>query len=149
MCGIAGLIDPSHSTEEVRAHLRAMLDLIAHRGPDGAGTHVEPGLGIGMRRLSIIDLYGGWQPIWNENQTVGVVFNGEIYNYVELRQELAAAGHQFKTQTDTEVLVHLYEDHGAAMLPKLRGMFAFAILDRRQGKLFLARDHFGQKPLYY
>ncbi len=126
-----------------------MLDLIAHRGPDGAGTHIAQGLGLGMRRLSIIDLDGGWQPIWNENQTVGVVFNGEIYNYIELRRDLVAAGHVFKTQTDTEVLVHLYEDCGSAMLARLRGMFAFAILDRRQGQVFLARDHFGQKPLYY
>lgn len=126
-----------------------MLDLIAHRGPDGAGTHVARGLGLGMRRLSIIDLEGGWQPIWNEDQSVGVVFNGEIYNYIELRQELVAAGHVFKTQTDTEVLVHLYEISGPAMLCKLRGMFAFAILDQRKGKVFLARDHFGQKPLYY
>ena len=149
MCGIAGLIDPSSPSDDVRARLRRMLDLIAHRGPDGAGTHDAPGLGLGMRRLSIIDLQGGWQPIWNEDQSVGVVFNGEIYNYVELRRDLVAAGHAFKTQTDTEVLVHLYEDHGAAMLSKLRGMFAFALLDQREGKVFLARDHFGQKPLYY
>src|SRR5258708_3059415 len=149
MCGIAGFIDPSLSAEEGAAHLQRMLDLLAHRGPDGAGTHVAPGLGLGMRRLSIIDLKGGWQPIWNENETVGVVFNGEIYNYVELRRDLVAAGHVFRTQTDTEVLIHLYEDHGPAMLAKLRGMFAFAILDQRQGKVFLARDHFGQKPLYY
>src|SRR4051812_30570245 len=99
MCGIAGLIDPSSSPEEARAHLRGMLDLIAHRGPDGAGTHIAPGLALGMRRLSIIDLDGGWQPIWNENQSIGVVFNGEIYNYVELRRDLIAAGHAFKTQT--------------------------------------------------
>ncbi len=126
-----------------------MLDLIVHRGPDGAGTHIAPGLALGMRRLSIIDLEGGWQPIWNEDKSLGVVFNGEIYNYVELRRDLLAAGHVFRTETDTEVLVHLYEDHGPAMLAKLRGMFAFALLDRRQNRVFLARDHFGQKPLYY
>jgi asparagine synthase (glutamine-hydrolysing) len=149
MCGIAGLIDPSCSSEEIRAHLQAMLDLIAHRGPDGAGTHVAPGLGLGMRRLSIIDLEGGWQPIWNEDETIGVVFNGEIYNYVELRRDLLAAGHAFRTHSDTEVLVHLYEQHGGAMLQKLRGMFAFALLDTNHNRLFLARDHFGQKPFYY
>jgi asparagine synthase (glutamine-hydrolysing) len=149
MCGIAGLIDPSSSPEEARAHLQGMLDLIAHRGPDGAGLHVAPGVALGMRRLSIIDLEGGWQPIWNESQSVGIVFNGEIYNYVELRHDLVAAGHVFATQSDTEVLVHLYEDCGPAMLEKLRGMFAFAILDQRKGQVFLARDHFGQKPLYY
>jgi asparagine synthase (glutamine-hydrolysing) len=149
MCGIAGLIDPSSSPEEAHAHLQRMLDLIVHRGPDGVGTHIAPGLALGMRRLSIIDLEGGGQPIWNENESLGVVFNGEIYNYVELRRDLITAGHVFRTQTDTEVLVHLYEDHGPAMLAKLRGMFAFALLDRRQKCIFLARDHFGQKPLYY
>ena len=149
MCGIAGLIDPSSSADDLRVRLQRMLDLIAHRGPDGAGTHFAPGLGLGMRRLSIIDLEGGWQPIWNEDQSVGVVFNGEIYNYVELRRDLVAAGHVFRTHTDTEVLVHLYEDFGADMLSRLRGMFAFAILDRKNGRGFLARDHFGQKPLYY
>jgi len=108
MCGIAGFIDPSLSADEGAAHLQRMLDLLAHRGPDGAGTHVAPGLGLGMRRLSIIDLEGGWQPIWNENESIGVVFNGEIYNYLELRRELIAGGHEFRTHTDTEVLVHLY-----------------------------------------
>lgn len=126
-----------------------MLDLLAHRGPDGAGTHVAPGLGLGMRRLSIIDLEGGWQPIWNENETIGVVFNGEIYNYLELRRELIAGGHEFRTHTDTEVLVHLYEQLGDAMFAKLRGMFAFALLDTNRNRLLIARDHFGQKPLYY
>ena len=149
MCGIAGLIDPSSSEADVRAHLRRMLDLIVHRGPDGSGMHVEEGLAIGMRRLSIIDIAGGQQPIWNEDKTVGVVFNGEIYNYVELRRELIASGHEFHTQTDTEVLVHLYEQHGDAMLGRLRGMFAFALLDTRQNRVLLARDRFGQKPLYY
>jgi len=149
MCGIAGLIDPSSSELEARAHLRRMLELIAHRGPDGEGMHAEQGLALGMRRLSIIDLEGGAQPIWNEDKTIGVVFNGEIYNYLEVRRDLLAAGHVFGTQTDTEVLVHLYEQEGEAMLSRLRGMFAFAILDTRQNRVFLARDHFGQKPLYY
>ncbi len=149
MCGIAGLIDPSASAADARAHLQRMLDLIAHRGPDGVGLHAVPSLALGMRRLSIIDLEGGWQPLWNEDETVGIVFNGEIYNYLELRRELLATGHTFRTRSDTEVLVHLYEQSGAAMFAKLRGMFAFALLDTRQNRLLLARDHFGQKPLYY
>lgn len=127
-----------------------MLDVISHRGPDGQGIHVEPnGVGIGMRRLSIIDLQTGWQPIWSEDRSIGVVFNGEIYNYVELRSELKEKGYIFRTSGDTEVLVHLFKEHGYAMLDRLRGMFAFAIYDRNCGQLFLARDHFGQKPLYY
>jgi asparagine synthase (glutamine-hydrolysing) len=149
MCGIAGLIDPSLSAEEGAAHLQRMLDLIAHRGPDGAGTHTARGVAVGMRRLSIIDLAGGAQPIWNEDASIAVVFNGEIYNYLELRTELVEAGHEFSTHTDTEVLVHLYEDLGEKMFGKLRGMFAFALLDTNTNRLLLARDHFGQKPLYY
>ncbi len=149
MCGIAGFIHPSSSEAEARAKLGQMLDRIAHRGPDGEGMHIGQGFAVGMRRLSIIDLEGGWQPIWNEDQTVGVVFNGEIYNHVELRAALEARGHRMRTGCDTEVLVHLYEDLGEGMLHRLRGMFAFAIIDLRQRRLFLARDHFGQKPLYY
>jgi asparagine synthase (glutamine-hydrolysing) len=149
MCGIAGFYDPSLPEAEARARLHGMLRLIAHRGPDGAGTHIASGLALGMRRLSIIDLEGGWQPIWNVDRTVGVVFNGEIYNYLELTAELAASGHRFQTHCDTEVLVHLYEKRGLEMFEPLRGMFAFALLDTRQHRLVLARDHFGQKPLYY
>lgn len=129
--------------------LEAMLALITHRGPDGSGMHFQPGLALGMRRLSIIDLEGGAQPIWNEDRTIGVIFNGEIYNYRELTAALTAAGHIFSTRTDTEVLVHLYEEHGAELVEKLRGMFAFALVDKRNERLFVARDHFGQKPLYY
>jgi asparagine synthase (glutamine-hydrolysing) len=150
MCGIAGFIQPSWLEAEAQARLGQMLDRIAHRGPDGEGTHLGPGgAAIGMRRLSIIDLEGGWQPIWNEDESIGVVFNGEIYNYVELRAALEARGHHFRTRSDTEVLVHLYEEEGEKMVERLRGMFAFAILDSREWRLFLARDHFGQKPLYY
>ena len=151
MCGIAGFIDRSIAGPEAKARLERMLDSIVHRGPDGAGTYLseKTGLAMGMRRLSIIDLAGGRQPIWNEDRTLCVVFNGEIYNYVELTKELVAAGHRFETRTDTEVLVHLFEARGTAMLDKLRGMFAFALLDTRRNELFLARDHFGQKPLYY
>ena len=136
MCGIAGFIDRSLPESETHRFLGEMLGRIIHRGPDGAGTHCAPahGLALGMRRLSIIDLEGGAQPIWNEDRTIGVVFNGEIYNYVELRRELRAAGHVFRTDCDTEVLVHLYEEAGETMVARLRGMFAFAILDLRAGR---------------
>ena len=149
MCGIAGLIDPSEVALE--DSLQHMLERMVHRGPDGEGRFVakDIGLALGMRRLSIIDIEGGAQPIWNEDDMVGVVFNGEIYNYLELRRDLIARGHRFKTASDTEVLVHLYEDKGAEMTASLRGMFAFCIYDRVRNCLFLARDHFGQKPLYY
>lgn len=146
MCGICGLYDSSG----VESHsLRAMLHTIVHRGPDEEGWWIEDGIGLGSRRLSVIDLSQGQQPIGNESGDVQIVFNGEIYNYRELRQDLEARGHQFRTQTDTEVIVHLYEDLGEACVDKLSGMFAFAIWDRRQQKLLLARDRLGQKPLYY
>jgi len=149
MCGIAGIAD--RSEPDPGGTLGRMLARIIHRGPDGQGTHVSmaDGLAIGMRRLSIIDLEGGSQPIWNEDHTIAVVFNGEIYNYLELRQELEAKGHVFRTYSDTEVLVHLYEEDSAPMFARLRGMFAFCILDQPRRRLFIARDHFGQKPLYY
>ena len=149
MCGIAGFVAPGVATDQAGAWLDRMLASIVHRGPDGAGTHVVPGLALGMRRLSIIDLEGGGQPVWNEDHTIGIVFNGEIYNYVELTAQLTAAGHVFRTHSDTEVLVHLYEEAGEAMFARLRGMFAFAIFDTQKNRLLLARDHFGQKPLYY
>ncbi|MGH9668178.1 MAG: asparagine synthase (glutamine-hydrolyzing), partial [Bryobacteraceae bacterium] len=126
-----------------------MCDRIRHRGPDDEGLHVDGGCAIGMRRLSIIDLSTGHQPISNEDGTVWVVFNGEIYNYQRLRQELIAKGHRFATNSDTETLIHLYEERGAAGLSELRGMFAFAIWDGRRQRLLLARDRFGKKPLYY
>ncbi len=149
MCGIAGIVD--RSEPDPGGALGRMLARIVHRGPDGEGTHIskEDGLAIGMRRLSIIDLEGGTQPIWNEDQTVAVVFNGEIYNYLELRAELEAKGHIFRTHSDTEVLVHLYEEMGADMTKRLRGMFAFCIFDQKRRSLLLTRDHFGQKPLYW
>jgi len=146
MCGIAGKV---LSVAVQEADIRRMCDALVHRGPDDWGRFVEGGVGLGMRRLSIIDLAGGHQPISNEDGSVVVVFNGEIYNHESLRQELAARGHRFRTRSDTEVLVHLYEDEGERFLPKLRGMFAFAIWDRRAQRLLLARDHFGQKPLFY
>ena len=146
MCGIVGRVGPAPVSE---SQLRVMCDAIAHRGPDDWGTWAEGGAGIGMRRLSIIDLAGGHQPMTNEDGNLVIVFNGEIYNHVELHAELVRRGHQFRTRSDTEVLVHLYEDEGERMLGRVRGMFAFAIWDRRRRRLFLARDHFGQKPMFY
>jgi asparagine synthase (glutamine-hydrolysing) len=146
MCGIVGMVGPGAGTE---AELARMCDAIRHRGPDDWGTFAEEGVGLGMRRLSIIDLAGGHQPIANEDGSVQLVLNGEIYNHDALRRELVARGHTFRTRTDTEVLVHLYEDEGERMLQRLRGMFAFALWDRRRRRLFVARDHFGQKPLFY
>jgi asparagine synthase (glutamine-hydrolysing) len=146
MCGIVGRVGPAPVSER---EIRGMCDAIQHRGPDDWGVFVEAGTGLGTRRLSIIDIAGGHQPITNEDGTVVVVMNGEIYNYPQLRPELEAAGHRFRTRTDTEVLLHLYEQHGEAMLGRLRGMFAFAIWDRSRRRLLLGRDHFGQKPLFY
>src|SRR5882724_7526031 len=146
MCGIVGTVGPGTVAE---AEVTRMCDAIRHRGPDDSGTFVEGGIGLGMRRLSIIDLAGGHQPLANEDESVLVVLNGEIYNHEALRRELMARGHQFRTRSDTEVLVHLYEDDGERMLQRLRGMFAFAIWDRRRRRLLVARDHFGQKPLFY
>ena len=149
MCGIAGIIDPTVSN--LGSGIQRMLDCMIHRGPDGEGKYVEADLcfALGMRRLSIIDLKSGGQPIWNEDRTICVIFNGEIYNYVELTNELRNKGHQFRTSSDTEVLVHLYEELGKQMVTRLRGMFAFCIFDYRARALFIVRDHFGQKPLYY
>ena len=126
-----------------------MLSAIAHRGPDDEGLYVRGRIGLGNRRLSIIDLAGGKQPISNEDGTIWIVLNGEIYNYRQLRKKLESDGHTFRTNSDTEVIVHLYEDVGERCVEQLSGMFAFAIWDEPQQKLFLARDRIGQKPLYY
>jgi asparagine synthase (glutamine-hydrolysing) len=146
MCGIVGLLGPESATE---GRVLRMCDAIVHRGPDDWGTFVEGGVGLGMRRLSIIDLAGGHQPIANEDGSILVVLNGEIYNHESLHAELVQQGHRFSTRSDTEVLVHLYEQMGERMLGRLRGMFAFALWDRRRRRLLVARDHFGQKPLFY
>jgi asparagine synthase (glutamine-hydrolysing) len=146
MCGIVGRVGPAPVAER---EIRCMCDAIQHRGPDDWGVFVEGGTGLGARRLSIIDIAGGHQPITNEDGTVVVVMSGEIYNYPQLRPELEAAGHRFRTRTDTEVLLHLYEQYGEGMLGRLRGMFAFAVWDRTRRRLLLGRDHFGQKPLFY
>src|SRR5436305_1406194 len=148
MCGIAGVIGregESVSTE----YVRRMTDAIVHRGPDDEGIRAHRNIGLGMRRLSIIDLSGGNQPIFNEDRSVSVVFNGEIYNFPALRKELVARGHKFYTQCDTEVIVHLYEEMGADCIKKLRGMFAIALYDEKRKTLLLARDRLGKKPLYY
>src|SRR5580698_10202653 len=151
MCGIAGYFLRSRNADLVE--VQAMCDPIRHRGPDEEGYRIDGRVGLGMRRLSIIDLATGKQPIANEDQTVWVVSNGEIYNYRELRASLKRTGlrrgHRFRTQSDTEVLVHLYEEEGAKGLERLRGMFACAIWDARRESLLLARDRFGKKPLYY
>jgi len=129
--------------------VRCMTDTIVHRGPDDEGFHVRGNIGLGMRRLSIIDVAGGHQPIYNEDGTVAIVFNGEIYNFLELRQGLESRGHQFSTRSDTEVIVHLYEEMGVDCITKLRGMFAIALYDGKRASLLLARDRLGKKPLFY
>jgi len=151
MCGIAGFVsrDEHRDTGEARAVLDSMCRVIAHRGPDDQGTLVKNQVALGMRRLSIIDLAGGHQPMSGCNGTVTIVFNGEIYNYRELQHELEPRGHQFKTHSDTETILHAYEEYGAGCVEHLRGMFAFAIWDARAHELFIARDRVGKKPLYY
>jgi asparagine synthase (glutamine-hydrolysing) len=146
MCGIAGIFDSKRPP--LLGDLKPMVDIQSHRGPDADGFLVNGSIAMGMRRLSIIDLAGGDQPIFNEDESVAVVMNGELFNYVELREWLCGRGHRFQTKSDTEVLVHLYEEHGPALLPKLNGMFAFALWDRRSQSLLLARDRMGVKPLY-
>lgn len=148
MCGIAGILDSEKQNSDLQAALRQMTDAIRHRGPDSDGFFTQPPVGLGMRRLSIIDLNTGDQPIANEDGTVWTVFNGEIYNYVQLRKDLIQKGHHFQTQTDTEVIVHQYEETGERFAESLRGMFAIAIWDTKQRRLLVARDRFGIKPLF-
>ena len=149
MCGITGIIDPTLRSDEIDARLHQMNDVIVHRGPDDSGHVVGDGMGIGMRRLSIIDVGGGHQPIDNEAGDIHVICNGEIYNFIDLRNELIAAGHRFKTGSDAEVIVHLYEDYGDDCFSHLRGMFGAAIWDQRRGRIVLGRDPVGKKPLFY
>src|SRR5215217_4001771 len=148
MCGIAGIVairDQSVEPDELHAMCAAMV----LRGPDDEGQYLGPGVGLAMRRLSIIDLETGHQPVSNEDGSIWVVLNGEIYNYRELRTRLEQQGHEFSTSTDTEVIVHLYEERGEACVDELRGMFGFALWDQRRRRLLLARDRLGIKPLYY
>ena len=149
MCGIAGIFDLGERRPIDESLLVAMRDSLRHRGPDDEGLHVEPGVGLGHRRLSIIDLSGGHQPCYNEDSTVVVVYNGEIYNFQELVEELSALGHTFRSSCDTEVLVHAWEEWGEASVERYNGMFAFALWDRNRKTAFLARDRLGIKPLYY
>jgi asparagine synthase (glutamine-hydrolysing) len=152
MCGITGWanldarVPPPVGGREL---LHAMCERMTHRGPDSEGLMLQQGVALGMRRLAIIDLQTGEQPVWNEDGTIAVVLNGEIYNYRELRADLEQRGHRFESASDTEVLPHLYEEHGTRMVEHLNGMFAFALWDARRRRLFIARDRFGEKPLYW
>src|SRR2546421_1276932 len=148
MCGIVGVVDLQGRSVDP-SWIDSMNDSIVHRGPDDSGSYVRGNVGLGMRRLSIIDVAGGHQPVYNEDKSVWVVFNGEIYNHLELREDLEKAGHRFYTDSDTETLVHLYEQYGVEGVSKLRGMFAYALWDERAERLLLARDRVGIKPLYY
>jgi asparagine synthase (glutamine-hydrolysing) len=149
MCGIAGMFDTLAKREPPRALVERMNELQHHRGPDEGGMHFEPGVALAHRRLSIIDLSTGQQPLFNEDRSVAVVFNGEIYNYQGLMAELTQLGHRFRTRSDTEVIVHAWEEWGEACVQRFRGMFAFALWDRNRDTLFLARDRLGVKPLFY
>ncbi|HLX56504.1 MAG TPA: asparagine synthase (glutamine-hydrolyzing), partial [Ktedonobacteraceae bacterium] len=149
MCGIVGFIDVERSRDNAEQLIESMCEVIRHRGPDEQGIWVGDGVALGMRRLSIIDLAGGHQPIFSEDESVLVVLNGEIYNYRELQQELRARGHRFRTDSDTETIVHAYEEYGDDCVGHLRGMFTFALWDRKRQRLLAARDRFGKKPLNY
>ncbi len=146
MCGFVGFCDDSKNKKKI---IRDMADIIKHRGPDSDGYYVDNNIALGFRRLSIIDLDKGSQPIFNEDKDKVIVFNGEIYNYKEIREELKSKGHKFSTNTDTEVILHGYEEYKEDILNKLRGMFAFVIYDIKEKSLFGARDFYGIKPFYY
>jgi asparagine synthase (glutamine-hydrolysing) len=149
MCGIAGILEFGRDARANAAALREMCRVITHRGPDDEGFYTDGAVGIGMRRLSIVDVAGGHQPISNEDGTLWIVFNGEIYNHLALREQLIARGHRYSTHSDTETVIHLFEEYGADCVQHLRGMFAFAIWNRNTKTLFIARDRLGIKPLYY
>src|SRR5690242_12527112 len=149
MCGIAGFYCQALEVQTAAARIKKMCETIVHRGPDDDGIFVDGIVGLGMRRLSIIDVDGGHQPISNEDGSVTVVFNGEIYNYRELRRHLQRSGHQFRTHTDTEVIVHAYEENGVDCVKLLNGIFAVALWDASSRRLLIARDRMGVKPLYY
>jgi asparagine synthase (glutamine-hydrolysing) len=149
MCGICGIFEPRRETAIEVASVKAMADSLRHRGPDDEGFYCAPGVGLGHRRLSIIDLEGGRQPISNEDGSIWVVFNGEIYNFEELNRQYLSTGHTFRTRSDTETIVHLYEEFGEECFSKFRGMFGIALWDSRRKRLVLARDPIGKKPLFY
>ena len=149
MCGITGIVDLTAERPINEGLLATMNGLLSHRGPDGDGFHFEPGVGLGHRRLAIIDPEGGKQPVYNEDHSVVVTYNGEIFNFQEVEVELVKRGHTFRTRCDTEVIVHAWEEWGVDCLARFNGMFAFALWDKRQKTLFMARDRLGVKPLYY
>ncbi|HEY9231390.1 MAG TPA: asparagine synthase (glutamine-hydrolyzing), partial [Blastocatellia bacterium] len=150
MCGICGIAIPEHSRRRVDgAAVRRMREALVHRGPDDAGLLIDSQVALGHRRLSIVDLTGGHQPMFNEDESLAIVYNGEIYNHGDYRADLEARGHRYRSHCDTETILHLYEEHGRRAVEYLRGMFAFAIWDRRRRRLLLARDRLGIKPLYY
>ena len=150
MCGINGIAFSSRSGRLVsREVLEAMRDVITHRGPDEEGLFIDRNVGLGHRRLSIVDVAAGHQPMTNEDASLHITYNGEIYNHTDYREALEAKGHVYSTHCDTETILHLYEEHGSACVDYLRGMFAFAIWDQRRQELFIARDRLGVKPLYY
>src|SRR6266550_8069618 len=147
MCGIAGIVtvQPSDSPSIIER----MTDTIRHRGPDDFGFYRDPHASLGFRRLAIIDVAGGHQPMTNEDESCWIIFNGEIFNHASLRPALEKAGHRYTNRSDTETILHAYEEYGPACVEKLRGMFAFAIWDTQRRRLFIARDRLGKKPLYY
>src|SRR3982750_1397170 len=150
MCGINGIAFSSRSGRQVSSSvLERMRDVISHRGPDDKGSFIDGAVGLGHRRLSIVDVASGHQPMTNEDGTLHITYNGEIYNHADFREELEARGHIYQTHCDTETIIHLYEEHGVSCVESLRGMFAFAIWDERKRQLLLARDRLGVKPLYY
>ena len=149
MCGIAGIVASDRLLADDPARVTRMRDVIAHRGPDDAGIFVDERAALGHRRLSIVDLAAGHQPLANEDESIWIIFNGEIYNHASVRPELESAGHRYRTRSDTETIVHAYEQWGDACVERLRGMFAFAIWDARRARLLLARDRLGVKPLYW
>ena len=149
MCGVCGIVDLNNSPPVRPEQLDAMCKTIEHRGPDGTRTMIRRSVALGHTRLSVIDTETGWQPLTNEDESIFVILNGEIYNFQTLRKQLEAKGHNFRTASDTEVIVHLYEDEGLDFVQHLEGMFALAIWDEPNNRLVLARDRIGKKPLYY
>jgi asparagine synthase (glutamine-hydrolysing) len=149
MCGIAGIVASDRLLADDPARVTRMRDVIAHRGPDDAGIFVDERAALGHRRLSIVDLAAGHQPLANEDDSIWIVFNGEIYNHHELRRDLERRGHRFRTHSDTEAIVHAYEEYGDACVERLDGMFAFALADEKARRLLLARDRLGKKPLFH
>src|SRR5438270_9452883 len=149
MCGLCGIAYADRDRAVTGAQLSAMCDCLDHRGPDDSGVHLAGNVGLGHRRLSIVDLAGGHQPMSNEDDSIWIVFNGEVYNHADFRPALTARGHRYHSRCDTEAILHLYEEHGAAAAADLRGIFAFALWDQRRETLVLVRDRLGIKPLFY